>query len=110
MKIDVPWWILGSLASSFASAALGSMATRIGGDWFSREGLREIVRLAEPVSPFDRPSMLAPLFGLAAALLGLVLSGVAVSALSTLLASLLGLAFLLTRVYGITLEVGAVYR
>lgn len=110
MKIDVPWWLLGTFASSIASGAVGSIASRIGADWFSREGLREIIRLAEPVSPFDRPGMLAPLFGLAAALLGLILSGVAVSALSTLLASLLGLAFLLTRVYGITFEVGAVYR
>lgn len=72
---------------------------------FSREGASEIVRLAQPVEPFNYFDFLAPVVGLAGLLLGLILAGVAVASLGTLLASLLGLGFLLTEVYGVTLEV-----
>lgn len=72
---------------------------------FSRDGATELVRLAQPVEPFNYFDFLAPVVGLAGLLLGLVLAGVAVASLGTLLASLLGLGFLLTEVYGVTLEV-----
>lgn len=109
MRLDIPWAAIGNFAATWAAGAAGAIGEQLGdAGWFSRDAVREIVRLAEPVAPFNRPSLLAPLFGLAAALLALILGGVAISSLSTLLASLLGLGLLLTRVYGVTLEVGAV--
>lgn len=72
---------------------------------FSREGATELVRLTRPVEPFNYSDLLAPVIGLAGLLLGVLLSGVALASLGTLLASMLALGFLLTEVYGVTLEV-----
>lgn len=77
-------------------------------DLFSREGATEIVRLTRPVEPFNYSDLLAPVIGLAGLLLGVILSGVALASLGTLLASILALGFLLTEVYGVTLEVDGI--
>lgn len=74
-------------------------------DLFSPSTARELARLTRPVEPFNYSDLLAPVIGLAGLLAGVLLTGVAVASLGTLLASLLGLGFLLTEVYGITLEV-----
>ncbi len=71
---------------------------------FSRETATEVVRLTRPVEPFNSLDFLAPILGLAGALLGVLLAGVALASLGTLLTSLLALGFLLTEVYGVTLE------
>ncbi|HZR80654.1 MAG TPA: hypothetical protein VFD92_06125 [Candidatus Binatia bacterium] len=75
-------------------------------EWLSRDGVTAIARLTRPVEPFNQPEFAAPLVGLAGAILSLVLVGVAVSSLSTLLVALLALAFLLTRVYGFSVQFG----
>lgn len=75
---------------------------------FSREAATELARLTRPVEPFNASDLLAPLIGVAGLLLGVILAGVAVASLGTLLASMLSLGFLLTEVFGITLEVDGV--
>ena len=75
---------------------------------FTRETALEIVRLSRPIEPFNQPDFIAPLIGLGGLLLGLVLAGVALSSLGALLTALLALALLLTQVYGIRLELGAI--
>ncbi len=77
-------------------------------DLVSREAATEIVRLTRPVDPFNYSDLLAPVIGLAGLLLGVILSGVALASLGTLLASMLALGFLLTEVYGVTLEVDGI--
>lgn len=72
---------------------------------FSREGATELARLTRPVEPFNYSDLLAPVIGLAGLLLGVLLTGVALASLGTLLASMLALGFLLTEVFGVTLEV-----
>jgi hypothetical protein len=74
---------------------------------FSGEAARQLARLSRPVEPFNQPEILAPLAGIGGVLLGLVLSGVALASLGTLVVALLALALLLTRFYGVTLEVVA---
>src|SRR5581483_8634859 len=63
-------------------------------EWLSRDGVTAIARLTRPVEPFNQPEFAAPLVGLAGAILSLVL------------VALLALAFLLTRVYGFSVQVG----
>ncbi|MBM4266663.1 MAG: hypothetical protein FJ144_08640 [Deltaproteobacteria bacterium] len=77
---------------------------------FTPQGARELVRLSHPVEPFNQPELVAPVVGLAGLLLGLVLAGVAVGALGTLLVAVIALALLLTRVYGVSLEIVALGR
>ncbi|MDG2303050.1 MAG: hypothetical protein P8R42_00120 [Candidatus Binatia bacterium] len=77
-------------------------------DLMSREAATELVRITRPVDPFNYSDLLAPVIGLAGMLLGLILSGVALASLGTLLVSMLALGFLLTEVYGVTLEVDGV--
>jgi hypothetical protein len=72
---------------------------------FSREGLVGLIRLTRPIAPFNQPQLFAPLVGLAGALLSLVLAGLAVSSVGTLLAAVLGLVLILTRVFGFSLEI-----
>ena len=99
MTFDLPWTVFGMLARRAADA----VATQ----WFGAAGpaaVSAIVQFAKPVDPFDQPSFVAPFIGLVAAVAGLVLMGIAVSSLSALLASLLGLGLLLARVYGITID------
>jgi hypothetical protein len=74
---------------------------------FSRDAVDRLVRITYPVAPFNQPEFVAPVLGIAGVLLSLVLAGVAVSSLLSMVAALLALAMLLTRFYGVTLEVGA---
>ena len=66
----------------------------------------DLARFVTGSGQFTSPTdFLMPLVGIAAGLAGLILAGVAVASLGTLLASLLGLGFLLTEVFGLTIEV-----
>jgi hypothetical protein len=76
---------------------------------FSRDAVDRLVRVTYPVAPFNEPEIVAPVLGIAGVLLSLVLAGVAVSSLLSMVAALLALAMLLTRFYGVTLEVGAAF-
>ncbi|HEY8517792.1 MAG TPA: hypothetical protein VIS07_19965 [Candidatus Binatia bacterium] len=87
-----------------AWSALGSAVAPEG--VFTRDALERLVRLSYPVAPFNRPELLAPILGLAGVLLSLVLAGVAVSSLLSMVAALLALGLLLTRFFGVTLELG----
>jgi hypothetical protein len=69
------------------------------------EGWRALAQIGRPVEPFAVSDLLAPIVGVAGVLLGLLLAGVAVVALGALLASLLALGLLLTRVFGISVEI-----
>ncbi len=108
MNPGIGFGTLAELASRTWTAVRDGLAEALSGeDLLTREGLQGLVRLARPIAPFNQPELAAPLVGLAGALLSLVLAGVAVSSLGTLLVALLALAFLLTRVYGVSLEIGA---
>lgn len=76
---------------------------------FSRDAVDRLVRITYPVAPFNQPEVVAPLLGVAGVLLSLVLAGVAVSSLLSMVAALLALAMLLTRFYGVSLEVGGAF-
>jgi len=98
-----------------------SLVETVGGAWttltdavapegvFSRDAVDRLVRITYPVAPFNQPEFVAPLLGMAGVLLSLLLAGVAVSSLLSMVAALLALAMLLTRFYGVTLEVGAAF-
>jgi len=75
---------------------------------FTRDSLERLVRVSYPVAPFNRPEVAAPLLGLAGVLLSLVLAGVAVSSLLSMVAALLALGLLLSRFFGVSLELGGV--
>jgi hypothetical protein len=75
-------------------------------DWLSREGITSVMRFTRPIEPFNQPEFAAPLVGIAGIVLSLVLVGVAISSLSSLLIALLALGFVLTRIYGVSLEIG----
>jgi hypothetical protein len=85
--------------------ALGAVLGREGVD--AEAAWRSVARLGRPVEPFDRPDFLAPLIGIAGLFVGLLLCGVALASLGSLVASLIALGLLLTRVFGISVEVGA---
>jgi hypothetical protein len=86
-----------------------SLGERLGEDPnFARAGWRDLARLGRPVAPFHRPDFVAALVGLGGIVLGILLTGVALASLGALLVSLLGLALLLTRVFGISIELDAV--
>ncbi len=53
------------------------------------------------------PEFVAPVLGIAGVLLSLLLAGVAFSSLLSMVAALLALAMMLTRFYGVSLELGA---
>jgi len=80
------------------------LRARLPDDLMSRDTATELVLLTRPVEPFNYSDLAAPVIGLAGVLLGLLLAGVAVASLGTLAASLLALGFLLTEVFGVTLE------
>jgi hypothetical protein len=75
---------------------------------FSRDSLERLVRVSYPVAPFNRPEVVAPLLGLAGLLLSMVLAGVAATSLLSMIAALLALGLLLTRFFGVSLELGGV--
>jgi hypothetical protein len=103
MLIEVAWRTLTEAGERAWQAVAEGFSAE---EWLSRDGLQSLVRLTRPIEPFNRPEFAAPLFGLAGAILGLVLLGVAVSSLATLLIALLALGVMLARVYGVTLELG----
>lgn len=73
----------------------------------ARETVEEwqgLARIGAPVEPFDGTGLLGAIVGLTAVLAGLWLVGVALVSLAALLGSLLGLGFLLTRVFGVSVE------
>jgi hypothetical protein len=90
------------------SGALASIGETIAPEGlFSRDAVDRLVRLTYPVAPFNQPEFVAPVLGIAGVLLSLVLAGVALSSLLSMVAALLALAMMLTRFYGVSLEVGA---
>lgn len=101
--MEIAWQSLARLASRTWGVVVEEISRE---DWLSRDGLTSLVRLVRPIEPFNRPDFAAPLIGIAAVLAGLLLTGLAVSSLSTLLLALLALGFLLTRVFGVSLEIG----
>ena len=62
------------------------------------------LRLTRPVESFGGNDLLAPIVGLAGVLTGLLAAGVALAALGTLLTSLLVLGFVLTEIFGLSIE------
>src|SRR5690606_12865708 len=97
---DETWrvWLerLGAGFESFREG-IGSARDRLA-EWQS------LARVGQPVEPFAMPGFLGPIVALTAALAGLWLAGTAVVSLAALLAALLGLGFILTQVFGISIE------
>ncbi|MBM4242568.1 MAG: hypothetical protein FJ148_01980 [Deltaproteobacteria bacterium] len=90
------------------SGALSALGETIAPDGlFTRDAVDRLVKITYPVAPFNQPEFVAPVLGIAGVLLSLLLAGVAVSSLLGMVAALLALAMLLTRFYGVSLELGA---
>jgi len=106
MLQELSWQNLVDTVSSTWSALAEAVAPE---GLFSRDAVDRLVRITYPVAPFNQPEIVAPLLGVAGVLLSLVLAGVAVSSLLSMVAALLALAMLLTRFYGVSLEVGAAF-
>ncbi len=85
-----------------AAARFGATSSPLGGNV-------DVLRVLRPVEPYNTVEALAPLVGLAGALLGILLAGLALASLGTLLSSLLALGLLLTEVYGVELELDMPY-
>jgi len=66
-----------------------------------------ILKVLEPVAPFNRPGFLSPAVALGGLLSILLLSGLAVTAFGGLLLTLLALYVLLVEVFGFSVEVTA---
>jgi hypothetical protein len=63
-----------------------------------------LLPMLEPVAPFNRPSLLAPAVAIGG-LIGIILmSGLAVTALGSLMLALLALYLLLVEVFGVSIE------
>ncbi len=73
---------------------------------FTRDSFERLIRVSYPIAPFNQPEVLAPFVGLAGLLLSFVLAGVAATSLLSMVAALLALALLLTRFFGVSLEIG----
>jgi len=104
MVQDFSWQSLVDTVSS-ALSALGETIAPDG--LFTRDAVDRLVKITYPVAPFNQPEFVAPVLGIAGVLLSLLLAGVAVSSLLGMVAALLALAMLLTRFYGVSLELGA---
>ncbi len=100
-------WMLGALAESAATAWQEIRTGWQPAELLAGRSWEELSRVTAPVEPFNRPELLAPVIGLAGVVFGLVLAGVALGALGTLLLAILGMGILLSRLYGISLEVVA---
>lgn len=90
---------------SGAIAAVGEAIAPEG--LFTRDAVDRLVKITYPVAPFNQPEFVAPVLGIAGVLLSLLLAGVAVSSLLSMVAAMLALAMMLTRFYGVSLELGA---
>jgi hypothetical protein len=106
MLQEVSWQSLVDAVSNAWSTLAEAVAPE---GLFTRDAVDRLVRITYPVAPFNEPQIVAPLLGVAGVLLSLVLAGVAVSSLLSMVAALLALAMMLTRFYGVSLEVGAAF-
>jgi hypothetical protein len=106
MLQEFSWQSLVDTATSAWSTLIEAVAPE---GLFSRDAVDRLVRVTYPVAPFNQPEIVAPVLGIAGVLLSLMLAGVAVSSLLSMVAALLALAMLLTRFYGVSLEVGAAF-
>lgn len=106
MLPEVSWQ---SLVATVSDAWTNVVDTLAPEGLFSRDAVDRLVRVTYPVAPFNQPEFVAPVLGIAGVLLSLLLAGVAFSSLLSMVAALLALAMLLTRFYGVTLEVGAAF-
>lgn len=73
-------------------------------DLFRAENVSTVIDVSRPVGAAAETGFLAPIIGVAGLVAGLLLSGVAIGALGTFLAAVLGLGFLLVRLYGVSFE------
>ena len=91
------------------STSLGeSLRAQLGGeDPFVLRDWPALVRLGRPVEPFNRSDWVAALVAVAGIVLAAVLTGIALASLGALLVSLLALGLLMTRVFGISIELEA---
>lgn len=104
MLPEQPWQYLVDSLTEAWSAMSDAVAPE---GLFTRDAFDRLVRVSYPVAPFNQPEFVAPLLGIAGILLSLVLAGVAVSSLLSMIAALLALGLLLTRFFGVSLEIGA---
>ena len=72
---------------------------------FSQATAQGVVAFARPVGPAADSPLFAPVIGVAGVLAGLLLAGVAVSALGAFLVAVMALGFLLARVFGFSFEI-----
>jgi hypothetical protein len=100
---QIAWQYLTEQASQLFSSL---REEALGERFFSIESLQGLLRLTQPVAPFNQPAFIAPLVGLGGMLLGLILAGVAVSSFAALLTAILALALLLSRMFGFSVELG----
>jgi hypothetical protein len=63
-----------------------------------------LLPLLEPVAPFNRPGLLAPAIAVGGLIAVILLSGMAVTALGSLLLALLALYLLLAHLFGLSIE------
>ena len=63
-----------------------------------------VLPLLQPVAPFNRPGFVAPAVAIGGLIGALLLSGLAVTALGSLLLALLALYLLLVQVFGLSIE------
>ena len=92
------WWT--SLGESLG-AQLGGEGSFVSRDWPA------LVRLGRPVEPFNRSDWVAAIVAVAGIVLAAVLTGIALASLGALLVSLLALGLLMTRVFGLSIELDA---
>ena len=64
-----------------------------------------VLPLLQPIAPFNRPGFAAPAVAVGGLLAVILLSGMAVTALGSLLLALLALYLLLVQVFGLSIEV-----
>jgi hypothetical protein len=105
MMTQIAWQYLTEQASQLFSSL---REEALGDRFFSIESLQGLMRLTQPVAPFNQPAFIAPLVGLGGMLLGLMLAGVAVSSFAALLTAILALTLLLSRMFGFSVELGSV--
>ena len=77
----------------------------VGEAFYSEVRERGVLPMLRPVAPFNRPGFLAPAVTVGGLVAALLLSGIAVSALGSLMVALLALYLLLVQVFGISIEV-----
>ena len=111
MNESIGWRLIVEVANrAWEAASEGWRDGVLSADALSGDALASLGRLARPVAPFNQPEFFAPLVGLAGLLLSLVLAGVAVSSLLSLVAATLALFLLLTRFFGVSVEITALGR